>query len=215
MLALKASPDWTGAAQAMIDGCAGLPEPAQRLELFDRVCRSLGDALYPALLRVLCTVGERGVPAAQQAVASTLVDGLLSGRLPSGRLPAWGAAGSTGRIGGTRSLGPVEFLCAWYAQPDGREPLGADHFDRALRALLGLVSHDERAARLYCDKLRADADDPLGGTLAGATRHALRQLAEAWRARPERPQPAVDAFLQALQGSSLQRLRALPHVFSP
>lgn len=209
-LTLRTDPDWAGAAQVLIDGCAGLPDASRRVDLLDRLCRSLGDSLYPALLRVLCVVGERGSRDAQAAVAGALVDGLMSGRLPSGRLAAWGAAAPPGGAGGTRSLGPIEFLCAWYARPDGREPLPASAFDQALRTLLGLVAHDERAVRLYCEKLRADADDPLGGTLARPTRDALRALADAWSREAARPQLAAEAFLHALQGSSLQTLRSLP-----
>lgn len=211
-LKLRAEPDWAGAAQTLIDGCANLAQPHDRLLLLDDVCSALGDELYPALLHLLYVIGARGTPEAQRAVAGTLVDGLMSGRLPSGRLAAWGAAASPDRASGTRSLGPIEYLCAWYAQTDGhgagRTPLTADAFDRSLRALLGLVGHDPRAARLYADKLRADAADPLGGTLSRGTRHALRQLADAWDG-PGHEQRAVDAFLDAQQGSGLDHLRWL------
>ena len=208
-LRLRAEPDWAGAAQTLIDGCASLKTPDARLSLLDDVCSALGDDLYPALLHVLYVIGARGTPEAQRAVAGTLVDGLLSGRLPSGRLAAWGAAASPEHARGTRSLGPIEYLCAWYAQPEGRLPLTADAFDRSLRALLGLVGHDRQAAKLYADKLRADAADPLGGTLSRSTRHALRQLADAWSEGPGSEQRAVDAFLDAQQGSGLDHLRWL------
>ena len=204
---LRTQPDWHAAAQWLIDGCAHLSTSAQRVELLERLCNALGDALYPALLGVLCAVGERGTRQAQQAVAGALLEGLCSGRVPSGGRPAWGASSLRPEAPGTRRLGPVEYLCAWYAQPADAAPPSAPAFDRALRSLLGLVSSAEPARMLYCDRLRAAADDPLSGTLARGTRDALRRLAEAWDSDGTNPQVPVDAFFQALHGSGLQGLR--------
>ena len=143
--------------------------------------------------------------AAQKAVADTLVLALQTGRLPSGRHAAWGATRGAGATGGTRAMGPIEYLCAWHAQPDGRGPLGATAFDRAARALLGLVSHSDTARRMYCAKLLADADDPLGGAWSRGTRPALAAMARTWGAgaSPERAAAdAVDAFLAELKRGS-------------
>lgn len=193
----KAEPDWSGAAEVLIEGCAHLPTPEERVRWLERLCLSLGDALYPAFLQVLCRVGEHGDAAAQKAVADTLVLALQSGRLPSGRHAAWGAA-----AGATRAMGPIEYLCAWHAQPDQRGLLGATAFDRAARAVLGLVSHSEPARRMYCAKLLNDAEDPLGGAWSRGTRQALQAMARTWAAG-EQPQraaaDAVDAFLAALR----------------
>ena len=84
-LALKADPQWDAAAQLLVDGCAHAPDAAYRVDLLERLCLALGDQLYPAFLKVLCVVSERGTPAAQVAVADALVDALRSGRLPAGR----------------------------------------------------------------------------------------------------------------------------------
>jgi hypothetical protein len=215
-LSLRAQPDWHRAAQWLIDGCAHLPSAPLRIELLERLCNALGDELYPALLGVLCTVAERGTPQAQQAVAAALLEGLCSGRVPSGRRPAWGAPSARPDAHAMRRLGPVEYLCAWYAQPAGAAPPSAPAFDRALRSLLGMVSTAEPARLLYCDRLRAAADDPLSGTLARATRDALRRLAEAWESDGANPQVPVDAFLQALHGNGLglQGLRQWPPVLA-
>ena len=109
-----------------------------------------------------------------------------------------------------RRLGPIEYLCAWVAQPGGAAPPSAPSFDRALRSLLALVATDDQARLLYCARLRAVADDPLSGTLTRATRDALLQLAAAWQHDGAHPQAAVDAFLQALHGAPLHGLRTLP-----
>ena len=197
----RADPDWSGAAEVLIEGCAHLPTPEERVRWLERLCLSLGDTLYPAFLHVLCRVGEHGDAAAQKTVADALVLALQSGRLPSGRHAAWGATHG----GAKRAMGPVEYLCAWHAQPDSRGPLGAPAFDRAARAVLGLVSHSEPARRLYCAKLLNDADDPLGGAWSRGTRQALRAMAGAWagagaNASPQRvAADAVDAFLAALR----------------
>jgi hypothetical protein len=196
----RPDPDWSGAAEVLIEGCAHLPTPEERVRWLERLCLSLGDALYPAFLHVLCRIGEHGDAGAQKAVADALVLALQSGRLPSGRHAAWGATHG----GATRAMGPVEYLCAWHAQPDSRGPLGAPAFDRAARAVLGLVSHSDAARRLYCAKLLNDAQDPLGGAWSRGTRQALQAMARAWGGAgvgsPQRvAADAVDAFLAALR----------------
>ena len=194
----KSEPDWSGAAEVLIEGCAHLPTPEERVRWMERLCLSLGDALYPAFLQVLCRVGEHGDAAAQKVVADTLVLALQTGRLPSGRHTAWGATHGAA----TRAMGPIEYLCAWHAQPDSRGLLGATAFDRAARAVLALVSHSDTARRMYCAKLLADAEDPLGGAWSRGTRPALAAMARAWAAggTPQRAAAdAVDAFLAELR----------------
>jgi hypothetical protein len=203
--ALRADPDWHGAAETLIEACAHLPTPEDRVRWLERLCLSLGDALYPAFLHVLCRIGEHGDPDAQKAVADVLVLALQSGRLPSGRHAAWGAMQGAA----TRIMGPIEYLCAWHAQPDSRGQLNAAAFDRAARALMGLVSHSDSARRLYCAKLLADAEDPLGGAWSRETRQALQTLARTWAAGPH-PQraaaDAVDAFLAGLRQGKGRRV---------
>lgn len=205
VLVPRESPDWLGAAEVLIEACAHLPTPEDRVRWLERMCLSLGDSLYPAFLRVLCYVGEHGDEAAQKAVADTLVLALQSGRLPSGRHTAWGAKHSASPFGGgTRTMGPIEYLCAWHAQPDSRGPLGASAFDRAARSLLGLVSHSDIARRMYCAKLMSDAQDPLGGAWSRNSRQALQAMAQAWTSadirHPQRAAAnAVDAFLATLR----------------
>ena len=223
--ALKADPQWDAAAQLLVDGCAHAPDAAYRVDLLERLCLALGDQLYPAFLNVLCVVSERGTPAAQVAVAEALVDALRSGRLPAGRRAAWGVASDIGRAvpaglpdgpkllsgQGPRSvlgaaLGPVEYLCVWYAEPNGVDAPSASSFDRTLLALLRLVSHSDRARTLYTARLRALADDPLDGTLSRRARQALHALATAWQQAGGSPAAAVDAALHALGGTGLRAL---------
>lgn len=73
-------------------------------------------------------------------------------------------------------------------------------FDRALRALLVLVSQNAIARALYCERLRAVADDPLEGALSRGTRAAIRQLAASWETCGVDFQLPVDAFVEAARG---------------
>jgi hypothetical protein len=182
MAALLAEPNWGAAAQALVDGCVDLPSDEDRVALLGAVCHGLGDELYPAFIRVLWMVGQHGDHAAKAAVARALVHALRTGRLPSGRRSAWGASTPAAEhaYGRTRSLGPIEFVCAWHAQTDPVSALTAAQFHCAARALMDLVSCSQEARTLYCEKLLADVDDPIGGALARYTREALRALATAW-----------------------------------
>src|SRR5262249_34699158 len=114
----------------------------------------------------------------------TLVHALRTGRLPSGRRSAWGASApmNTGAAyGRTRSLGPLEYLCAWHAQAEPPRALSCAQFHIAGTALMELIACSDEARRLYCEKLLAEVEDPIGGALSRATRNALHSLALAWR----------------------------------
>jgi hypothetical protein len=213
---LLAEPRWGAAAQALVDGCVDLPGDEERIALMTAVCEGLGDELYPAFLRVLWTIGLHGDHAARSAVARTLVHALRTGRLPSGRRSAWGASAplqAHAAYGRTRSLGPVEYLCAWHAQTEPARALTAAQFDIAARSLLDLISASREARLLYCEKLLADVDDPIGGAFARHTREAVRALAVAWSEGAASSDVSA-RFLCALRGprttSSLAMLAAQP-----
>ncbi|HEY1391838.1 MAG TPA: hypothetical protein VFV25_00575 [Methylibium sp.] len=183
MAALLSEPNWVGAAQALVDGCADLPNDDDRVALLIAVCQGLGDELYPAFIRVLWTIGRHGEHAAKAAVACALVHALRTGRLPSGRRSAWGASApmnALGSYGRTRCLGPLEYLCAWHAQTEPASALTSAQFHVAACALMELIACSREARLLYCEKLLGDVDDPIGGALARYTRDALRALAIAW-----------------------------------
>ncbi|NRF67239.1 hypothetical protein HLB44_09615 [Aquincola sp. S2] len=203
MTALLSEPRWAPAAQALVDGCTDLRDDEDRVALLAAVCEGLGDELYPAFLRVLWTVGQHGDHAACAAIARALVHALRTGRLPSGRRSAWGDSAPTpaqSAFGRVRCLGPLEYLCAWHAQADPVRALSSAQFHLAARALMDLVGASAEARALYCEKLLADADDPLPGALTRQTREALRALATAWG----QGAPSFEAcarFLQALPGA--------------
>lgn len=181
--ALLSEPRWAPAAQALVDGCVDLPSDEDRVALLVAVCDGLGDELYPAFLRVLWTIGLYGDHAARAAVARALVHALRTGRLPSGRRSAWGASAAThshAAYGRTRTLGPVEYLCAWHAQAEPACAMTAAQFDIAARSLFDLISASREARLLYCEKLLADVDDPIVGAFSRQTREAVRALATAW-----------------------------------
>lgn len=199
--ALLPEPRWSGAARALVEGCLDLPTEEDRVALLAAVCDGLGDDLYPGFLRVLTIVGAQGDHAARAAVATTLVHALRTGRLPSGRRGAWGALGAAvtpaASFGSTRSLGPIEYLCAWHAQGTGEQALPAAQFETAARSLMELVGCSDEARLLYCEKLLAEVDDPLVGALTRPARHALRALATAW-SQGATPLEASARFVAAL-----------------
>ena len=215
MAALLSEPHWVGAAQALVDGCVDLPTDEDRVALLSAVCHGLGDELYPAFIRVLWTIGQHGDHAAKAAVARALVHALRTGRLPSGRRSAWGASApmqAHAAYGRTRSLGPIEYVCAWHAQTEPARALTAEQFHTAARALMDLIACSREARLLYCEKLLADVEDPLAGALARYTRDALRALATAW-AEGASSSDASARFLCALhkpRGDSLAALAAQP-----
>lgn len=209
MASLHADPHWLEAAQALIEGCVDLPNDEDRVALLVAVCDGLGNDLYPAFLRVLWLIGRQGDHGARAAVARALVHALRTGRLPSGRRQAWGGGLAPGHaFGATRLLGPLEFVCAWHAQGVGAEALPAADFESAAGALMDLVSASPQARALYCEKLIAEVDDPLGGALARPTRAALRALALAWQAGQGSAQAAAE-FAAALRGAAGGSLAAL------
>jgi hypothetical protein len=205
---LKPQPDWAGAAQSLIDGLAALANPQERVEFMEAVCLGLGEFLYPAFVSLLCHVERHGDDEVRRLAADALLDALGSGRLPSGRLAAWGGPGpaqATG-YGHQRRLGPIEYLCAWHAQPSGRAPLPATAFDAALQPLLRLVDASPGARALYCAKLRGDAQDPLGGSWSRSARLGVLALADAWEARLAPDDVAARCLAALNEGSGLDRL---------
>ena len=204
---LKADPDWYSAAQDLISGLCSFDEIEDRIELLETVCLGLGNKMYPAFLQILHVINSQASDESRRIMASTLVNCLQTGRLPSGMLAAWGSSSFTGdsAFGQSRRLGPIEFVCAWYAQTSNELPISQQQFSNILDSLLSLVSSDGKAKQLYCHKLLADAEDPLGGSLSSKTRAGLQQLTQRWQANtPEDSNTEViDAFLDALQSESL------------
>ena len=214
---LLQEPAWELAAQSLVDGCVDLAYDEDRVALLAAVCNGLGNELYPAFLRILAVVGRHGDHAARAAVAGALVHAIRTGRLPSGRRSAWGAsAASAAGFSSPRSLGPIEYLCAWFAQAEPARALNATQFHSAARAVMDLIASSPEARALYCEKLLADVDDPISGALTRQTRQALRALVSAWSSGA----PSFDAsarFLSALpegRNASLGSL-ALQPAFAP
>jgi hypothetical protein len=192
---LLAQPRWVEAAQALIGGCVDLgPRQDGAVALMEAVCAGLGDQLYPAFLRVLAEVNQRGEFAARAAVAQTLTQALCQGRLPSGSRAAWGAFPSGVQ---RRSLGPIEYLCLAAWPQRGLAELSPEQFQTLAGAVMELLDCDAEARRLYADHLAAVADDPLDGTMPREARPALLALAQSWRGQPDASR-ACKAFVQAL-----------------
>lgn len=203
-LTLRPDPQWHQAAQVLIDGCAHLPSSHERIRLLEALCDALGPQLYPALIGVLCVIGEHGAPTARQAVANTLVEGLQCGRVPTGRRAAWGGNQLVLGKGAamTRSLGPIEYLCAWYDDPGPLQAISASTFDSALRAVLRLVSETDQARQLYGARLLALAQAPTDGALTRRAVSGIGQMAHCWLNCGQDFQAPVDTFIRAAAASS-------------
>jgi hypothetical protein len=198
---LHTEPNWRNAAQFLVSGFTSLSSREDRVRLLCQICTDLGDELYPAFIEILCIIYRLADKPSQQLTTDTLIHALLTARIPSGSIPAWGNQQSLQK----RSLGPIEFLCAWYAQPCGRVPLPVNAFHAACTSLLELISTNSEAKALYCEKLILDVDESIDGSLSNASRAAILSLAKCWNASTDSAK-AVDAFIESLQGDSLSRL---------
>jgi hypothetical protein len=176
----------------------------------EKFCISLGDELYPSFLQILCIIGQQGDHSAQVLITDTLVRSLLTGRLPSGRLAAWGANTYSPNklMGKSRSFGPIEYLLLWYAQPSGRPPLPIQRFQNAAHDLLSLINSNSKAKSIYCKRLLSDLDDSLDGTMSNRSRVAMLAFLQVWESE-DSINDTIDSFLNALQGDSLSRLSDL------
>lgn len=196
--------DWHSAAQSLVEGYVSLPLPDDRIQLTEKLCDDLGGNLYPAFLQILYKVEQHAEPDARKLVTTTLVYALRTGRLPAGKLSAWGASTlqTDTAFGQSRNLGPIEYLCTWYAQPTGQPPMTKAAFTQMATSLLRLIESDKDAKSMYCMKLAADAEDPLSGSMSSRTRSGLSVLANTW-AGGAAPDDAVEQYLNALQETSL------------
>lgn len=201
---LRENPDWHSAAQDLINGLHALNKAEDQIRLLENLCDKLGDNLYPAFLQILYALEQFADTESKQLTASTLVECIRSGRLPSGRLSAWGSASVTGdsAFGQTRVLGPIEYVCAWYAQGGTAQPLSLLQFSHIMTSLLGLVAANSTAKDFYCQKLQGDIDDPMSGALSNATRQGLQELIEVWQ-HSDSISDCIDAFVSSLQSESL------------
>ena len=209
--ALRDHADWPGAAQALINGLSCTQGANDRIELLESVCIGLGDSLYPAFLQILQFVEQHGNYESKQLVARTLVDCLICGRLPMGAVAAWGSSTLTGdtAFGQTRRLGPIEYVCVWFAQGGTQHGLSEPQCRAILGSLMNLVDTDPDAKRLYIQKLRSDAADPMSGSLSSSTRKGLIELASSWDVDGSCA-TAVESFLNGLAPQSLLDNIALP-----
>jgi hypothetical protein len=205
---LKAEPDWFGAAQALVEGLQGQPTLDGRVDVLERVCLDLGEALYPGFAKLLAAVDHFGDHEVKVLVADALAQALMTARLPSTRLPAWGAGGFAGLgLGGplrtnSRNVGPLEFLCVWLVRDVSDEALGGEAFETAATYLVDLISASPRAAALYVDNLRTDASDPTEGLHNAQTRRLIETRAERWASgdAPAEVARAVARAAEADQG---------------
>jgi hypothetical protein len=143
------------------------------------VLARFSDEHYPSFVQLLCAVQQFGDQSARAIVASTLAEALGTGRLPAGRLPAWGGSGSAGAL---RRVGPIEFLCAWQAQTGPAESLPRADFAFCLQRLIELFNASPRASRLYIEALAAVAGNPLEGAFSRSTRALIESVAKRWLA---------------------------------
>ena len=168
-------------------------EDDYRLAVLKRVAKRLDDD-YPEFLRLLLLIACSHDVRARRRMAHALSIGLRRDDLPSGRLSSWGASNMTdpgdtfraseltGRFfrAPQRSLGPLEYLTVWHRQRTQRTALGDEAYAFAMGHLIDLLNEDDTAPERYVARLRAESEREIEGTYAGATRSAMRRLADAW-----------------------------------
>lgn len=209
---ISTQPDWQGAASDLVEAFVQFPDLEDRLRVLERLCHALDDQLYPALLQILLMVEHHGDELSRVLVSETLGYAVSIQRLPEGKMSAWG---SSNPIGSTsfaryRSLGPIEYLCSWYAQPNALQPLSAGGLRTALSGLLSLINTFEKGRILYQQKLLADSLDLLTGAVTAQTRNGLREMALSWQ-QEKSPEQCTSAFLDAIGNQqSLQELGRNP-----
>ncbi len=189
MATLRAEPDWAGAAQAFVSALEAQPTADGRVEVIDACREDLGEAVYPAFIKLLAAVARFGDLPARTLAAEAFAHALATSKLPSARVPAFGGGGLSamaGAVGGLRthlrSVGPIEYLCLWAQRDLANEALDAEAFETALGWLLHVFDASPRAAVLYQAKLAADVEGPVEGLHDRDSRALVRALLDAWEA---------------------------------
>jgi hypothetical protein len=192
-------PDWHGAASDLIGAFVQFHDMEDRLRILEKLCVSLEDNLYPAFLQILLMVERHGDSESKALVSETLAYAVSIQRLPVGKMSAWGSSSTPGNstFNSFRRLGPLEYLCSWYAQPSALQPLSASAFRTALTGLLSLINSCKAGSEMYQMKILSDSDDPLSGALTGQTRSGLRELVLHWQ-QDQPPEKCIDAFLDSI-----------------
>jgi hypothetical protein len=200
--------DWHKTARLLLSSFVSLDSIDDRVRILDKLCSRLDGGLYPAFLHILYVIEQSADDYCKKLVSDTFYFAITSGRLPAGKVPAWGAGETIGdsSYGHVRRLGPVEFTCAWYAQPGGLPPLQADSFKTIASSLIRLFSINDNTHSLYCQKIIADSNDTISGTLSANTRQALSDLAHRW-ASSEEPEKLIGEFI--VQTQSVSTLRSI------
>jgi len=213
-IALADTPDWVGAAEDLLSSFLSLDNIDDRLEVMDAVCRRLEQGLYPAFLHILFIIEQHASENEKLLVTSTFLHALHNDRLPEGRIPAWGAdtAYTNSGFGHGRSLGPLEFTCAWFSQPGGLPQLSAQEFETITSSFIRLFSITPDIRKNYCERLIRVSEDTISGSLSSTTRIALRRIAERWRegaAAPDLARMYIDEVEQ-FKGSALTKIVSNP-----
>jgi len=179
---LNTTPNWQKAVEELIDQMQLYPDVETRIQLLEHLGMRLGDDCYPALLQLLCLIDKHADSPARSMMGETMAHGLSTGRLPSGKLNAWGASHliSDNPFLSPRSIGPVECLCAWHTQEAFDLPLETTEFVEALASLLDLFTGNNVARNLYRQALGSITEGQHSDVLSRETCRGLQALASAW-----------------------------------
>jgi len=201
-------PDWITASHELANQLQQLTDMDSRVELLETLCTRLGSDMYPAFLQLLFFVEHHTSAKVQKQITDTLAYAIGTGRLPSGTFPAWGSTRSrtSSPYSTTRALGPIEFLCAWYAQPTNLPPLNDTAFDEALSTILRLVDSNRTTRKMYCYNLNMDAINDSIGMFSSATRTGIAKLAKAWNANGSSDRLAAQFIIDIKSNQALTSL---------
>ncbi len=191
------NPNWHAAAQELINQFAELPDIDDRVTLLEKMCERLDGNLYPGFLQILYVIEQHAETTCKRDFVQTVSYGLSTGRLPSGKLPAFGSSQKNANpYGQSRLLGPLEFLCAWYSQSTHLPDLAEDKFSQLCASLVRLFSTEPEAAELYRSKLQSDVLNPVVGSLSSRGKEGVKSLIISWQ-QPLTPEQISQAVLLA------------------
>jgi hypothetical protein len=188
-----AQPRFGDAARCLVLTLQQQPRIEDRSGTLRELCRELGDAWYPYVLKLLMVIGEGAPESARAVVAQTVAHGLERGLPAAGTLGSWGAPAPLWavvaqarpgflRMASSRPLDPLSYVVAWHGQASSRPLLPRAAFERALLALLRLMDACPRAAEVYRAYLRASVATASDGTFSTLTLERLQLLVDAWSA---------------------------------
>lgn len=189
-MAFRSDSDLLKAARAFAAGLRDADGESEVHRFLRHLNSELGDEHFPALIKLVCIIGQSSDVRAKQVLSHGLATTLKRGDMPSGSVSAWGSAGLAERPSSSvagdgrprHRLDPIEYLCAWYAQTTHHSLLSKDVFRQSVHDVVSVFDHSPDEARLYREKLAADISALPEGALNRRARDSIKRILHSWEA---------------------------------